>query len=194
MELLEKQIKEYLKKEIGALQVSGARPLIPDAEEYYKFIMGKLEGKALSVFLDFLRNDKFAQEIVKKARVLALNEREADNEKVPGDWIKEAKNLLPKAPGIHCPHCGKGITPFKKSVGSQQILNFLWLGVAVVSFGASFYYKHYFYQFLALALFFGIKWIVDRRAARTQVLIYKALKEEGSLDNSRDLHKHSSRL
>ena len=194
MDLLDKQIKDYLKKEIAMLQKSGTRVISPDAEDFYEFITEKLEGKALDDFMDYLSKDEYAQTIVRKARALAANEHESDGEKVPDHWFKDAKNLLPKGPGIHCPHCGKGITPFKSPAGRQQIINFLWLGAAAASFIASFFYKHYFYQFLALSLFFGIKWAIDQKAARAQILIYKALKEEGSSDDSRDLHKHSSRL
>ena len=194
MDLLDNQIKDCIIKEMAALQKFDRRPVSPDAENFYEFITGKLEGKALDDFLVYLKSDESAQMIVKKARALATDDDEADKEKVPKAWISGVKNLLPKGPGIHCPHCGKGITPFKNSRGRRQIINFLWLGTAAASFIASFFYKHYFYQFLALSLFFGIKWIVDQRAASTRTLIYKALKNEESSSNSGDLHKHSSRL
>ncbi len=194
MDLLDKQIMDYLKSEVKAISRSERFRVPPSEEDFYLFITGKLEGRALADFLDYLKTEESAQIIVTKARTLVANEHEVEEEKVPAHWTSAAKDLLSKGSVLHCPYCGKQITPFKKPIHRQQTNNVLWFAAAVASFAASFYYKHYFYQFLALSLFFGIKWIVDRKSSKTQILIYKALKDEEEHVRSIDLHKTQSHL
>ena len=112
----------------------------------------------------------------------------------PSEWVERAKNLFPKPATVQCPYCRKPITPFKKPLKTQTLTNLLWLVLSVVSFAGSFVYRRYFFQCLALALFFGIKWAIDLRSTKTQILIYKALKDEDPGVHSRDLHKSSTHL
>ena len=112
----------------------------------------------------------------------------------PLEWVQEAKNLFPKPASVRCPYCMKPITPFKKPLKTQNLINFLWLVLAAAAFAGSFVYRRYFFQCLALALFFGIKWVIDIKLTRTQILIYKALKDEDPGVHSRDLHKSSTHL
>lgn len=120
-------------------------------------------------------------------------ERTVDAEKVPPGALRKAKKLLSEG-GISCPHCGKPITPFKKPRSKQRLWNLLWLCLAIGTFSTSFVFRHYFFQWLVLALFFGFKWILEQRTSRTQVLIYKALREEEGAGRLKDLHKTSSQL
>jgi len=114
---------------------------------------------------------------------------------VPEPLVARAKALMPGRPGVPCPHCGKPITPFKKPLRSQRLWNALWLALAAGSFALSFAFPGYFVQCVAAGFLFGVKWIVDQKAAKTQILIYKALQEEGSKEaSSRDLHRSSSPL
>ena len=106
----------------------------------------------------------------------------AEKEAVPGRVVRAAQALMKKNEPPLCPHCRKPITPFKAPVGRQQLFSVLWLALAAGSFLLSFRFHSYFLQFLALALFFGTKWAVDRRAMKTQILIYKALKETEEAD------------
>ncbi len=102
---------------------------------------------------------------------------------------------MKKGNDIACPHCGKKITSFKKPLSRQYLWNALWLVTAAAGLGLSFVFKRYFLQFLVVSLLAGFKWIVDQKAMKTQILIYKALKEESeSPSRSRDLHQHSTRL
>ena len=119
-------------------------------------------------------------------------EEEVGRERVPARALERAKSLI--IGRIACPHCGKGITPFKKPYLRQKFLNGLWLVFSCAMFGLSFVFPHYFMQFLALTALFGFKWIVDQRATKSQILIYKALKDEHSLTGSRDLHNLPSHL
>lgn len=104
--------------------------------------------------------------------------REVRDIKVPQRALKGAKNLMGSQRSAACPHCGKAITPFKKPVFAQALWNGLWLAGMLVSFLLSFVFGRFFLQFLAATLLFGVKWIVDQKAMRTQILIYKALQEE----------------
>lgn len=125
--------------------------------------------------------------------------RDRKKESVPPELVARAKDLVSRraAGSAECPHCGKPITPFKKPLSQQKILNGVWLGLAVVSFLLSFAFPGYFVQCVAAGLLFGIKWAVDSKNTRTQILIYKALREEGEAGSSsriKDLHRHPTHL
>ena len=113
----------------------------------------------------------------------------------PRAAVERAKALMTGRPGAACPHCGKPITPFKRPLQNQRLWNALWLLLAAGSFALSFVFRGYFIQWIALAVLFGVKWIVDQKAAKTQVLIYKALQEKDPKEPSpRDLHRSSTPL
>ena len=131
----------------------------------------------------------------KKAVENLMTERaEPGSGEPPLEWIQEAKNLFPKPVIIQCPYCRKPITPFKRPLKTQNLINLLWLALSAVSFLCSFVARGYFFQCLALALFFGIKWAVDQKATKTQILIYKALKDDETATHHRDLHNKASHL
>ena len=121
---------------------------------------------------------------------------------LPPGLAQKAKDLVPGAPpaspagrrpGVgKCPHCGKPVTPFK-SGGMTAPRNLLWFVAAGAALGFSFFLKPYFMQFLVLTLLLGFKGILDQRARKTQILIYKALSAEESGERHR-LHQHTTRL
>ena len=187
MDSLDKQIKDYLAREKAVFKPANRFQDASSAEEIARFINDELEGEALSRMLRQLKEDPEMQKLVREARLLTARVHEADKTLVPTDWERQAKGIFSNKANVSCPHCGKAITPFKKPVGRQNLTNFLWLAASAASFITSFFYHHYFYQCLALALFFGIKWVLDRRSTKTQILIYKALKDEESPKHSRDL-------
>ncbi len=100
------------------------------------------------------------------------------NEEVPEALLQSVKKLKLPAAGPLCPHCGKPITAFKKPLASQRVWNALWLSAAIAAFAMSFVFPRYFFQYVALTVLFGVKWIVDQRATKTQILIYKALQDD----------------
>ena len=119
-------------------------------------------------------------------------EQTVSAQEVPAEVLRKAKDLMGRR--ISCPHCGRAITPFKKPHSRQMLVNLLWLASAASMFLLSFVFPHYFFQFLVLTLLAGFKWIVEQRSSKTQILIYKALKEEESGSRLKDLHKSPSRL
>lgn len=194
MDSVDVKLKEYLEKERQRFGM-GQRDLCPATEDFYQFIMDELKGERLEKMLRHLRSCAQDQELVIKARQLLGDEAAAQGQKVPSGLIQTTKDLFRKATQLSCPHCGKAITPFKKSPQKQFWLNGVWLCLAVTSFLLSFVFRRYFFQCLAVAVLFGVKWIVDQKAVKTQILIYKALTEgEGKAVDSKDLHRISSHL
>lgn len=102
---------------------------------------------------------------------------EAENENVPSELIAKVKGLFPGTGRLSCPHCGKSITPFKAPLAKQKMKNALWAFLALATFAGSFLAPKYFFQFLAAFLFFGFRWIMDRRSTKTQIFVYKILKD-----------------
>lgn len=123
-------------------------------------------------------DDLIKKSLEKQAREITGAQGEWEKESVPPDWIASAKALGARQKSASCPHCGKPITAFKKPLTAQKWTNFLWLSLASASFGLSFVFRGYFMQFLLVAMLAGIKAIVELRATKTQILIYKALSEE----------------
>ena len=124
----------------------------------------------------------------------SIKEYLRETREVPPGLVQKAKDLVPAVrPGVgKCPHCGKPVTPFKNG-GIPGPWNLLWFVSAGVSLALSFYFKPYFMQFLVLTLLLGYKGIVDQRALKTQILIYKALSDEEGGRRHR-LHHHTTRL
>ena len=123
-----------------------------------------------------------------------IKESLGENREVPTELVQQAKDLIPAArPGAVCPHCGKPVTPFKRSPKAQKAWNALWLIASAGSFALSFAFPRYFFQLLVATLLCGVKWIVENRVMKTQILIYKALSEGEGPEQSR-LHRHASRL
>ena len=123
---------------------------------------------------------------------LVERDSEAENEVVPPQAIARAKALGVR---LRCPHCGRGITPFKRPVRNQQHQIALWIGAAGIFFAISFFVPRYFLQFLVLAVLCGVKVIVDSRSLKSQILIYQALRDEERDPLSRGrvhLHHHES--
>lgn len=127
--------------------------------------------------------------------VLAKDAAGARLPEVSAELMQKAKDRMPGGSprGTACPHCGKAITGFKKPLQQQILSNAIWLGAAAAFFAASFMYPRYFVQWALMAAFCGFKWALDQRATKTQILIYKALQEEGKAE-AKDLHRVKDHL
>ncbi|MBI3253082.1 MAG: hypothetical protein HYZ52_07255 [Candidatus Omnitrophica bacterium] len=110
----------------------------------------------------------------RKIRGLVENLDEAGKEKIPRELVEAAKRLGGRKPAAR-----------------RRLSNFLWAGFSVVMFAFSFLFRRYFLQCLALAVVSGIKWIVDQRVTKTQIMIYKALETE---EKEGERHRLSSHL
>ena len=162
----------------------------PSAEDLCRFIRDELQSVELERMLNYLKTHPEEQALVAQARGLISRLQEADSEKTSAASVARAQGLMGHVPTLKCPHCGKPITPFKQPLKRQRLWSGLWLGLALLSFLLSFLIPRYFFQCLVVALLFGIKWIVDQRAQKTKVLIYKALQHE----EHQSLHRLSSHL
>ena len=191
MDKIELLIKKYLENQSNRL--TGVRKNVnyPTPLDLYHYLNEELEGAELERMLGFLRNNEEGQQLVIRARQIMQSEGEWEKEKITPDMVHKAKALMdPKTKSVPCPHCGKPITPFKKPLSSQQWANFAWLVLALVSLGLSFIFRHYFIQFLVVTALAGMKCIVEMRATKTQILIYKALSDDKGSEKHR-LHEHS---
>lgn len=202
MEKIDQMIRDYIKSQRQAF-AGGRRPELsyPSDKDLFLFVENRLQGDALNKMIFHLRNHPADEKLVLGARELLGNLKEAEHESVPETLIQKAKALrsassatAPSERSLKCPHCGKGITPFKRMLSHQKLLNTLWFLGAVGAFLLSFAFPRYFIQCVALSVLFGIKWIVDQRASKTQILVYKALAESSEKAESSRLHEHKSHL
>ncbi len=196
------KIKNYLEEAKKSLGSSPANRLDPGptTEEFFLFLEGRLSENDQARVLEYLKTHPDARAMIQTARGLLSELPESERETVSEDLTARAKALFtdspPKNSATSCPHCGGRLTPFKSPVGRQKFRNAIWAALSLVCFAGSFWVKPYFYQFLAAFLFFGFRWIIDQRSTKTQIMIYKALRESDPEDppKHRDLHQSSSHL
>jgi hypothetical protein len=192
MDAMDDSIKEFLKQ--NTPKIRSLNPQEPTAEDYYLFLNDHLKGAALDRMLSHLRTSAEARALVQESRKMISNLSQSKTIKVPSAAVTRAKALSAKNVLLNCPHCGQGITPFKKPLSQQSWINGGWLLLSVAAFAASFAIPRYFYQCLAVMVLAGMKWIVLSRNTKTQILIYKALADNNQQRHSRDLHNPASHL
>ena len=191
---LEQWLQRYLESRPGSSGTEGGGEDYPSAPELYRYLNDELQGTSLERMLDFLKGNPEGQRLVLRARELMQNDGEWEKETVSPETVSGAKSLMGvSGRSLACPHCGKRVTPFKKPLKEQRAVAALFGALALASFGLSFVFRHYFMQFLAVTVLAGIKAIVEMRAVKTQILIYKALSDTPEGREHR-LHEHSSRL
>ena len=177
MDDLERLIQQHLERKN---RTEAARRDIyhPGAEDFYRYLNDEMGETELERMLGYLKGDEQAQAMVLKARQLMSEDRSTD-QALPAGLIDRAKALMPASgKSAPCPHCGRAITPFKRPVGQQKWVNLFWLLLSLVAFALSFVFRRYFMQCLAVSVIAAVKWAVEMRATKTQILIYKALSEE----------------
>lgn len=179
MEDLDSVLKDFLARRRNPPGGTRLEAEYPTSQDFHRFIMNEMNEAEEKKMLNHLKEYPEDQALVTQARQLIDQMAEADSQTVPSKTIRRAKALFGKENRVQCPHCGKSITPFKQPPRLQLFWGALWLGLGLASFSLSFVFPGYFFQFLVAALLFGIKWIVDQKARKTQVLIYRALREDG---------------
>ena len=195
MDKIDIRIKQYLEKKAALTNPGNQRMMAgPSAEDFYLFVTTGLEGEALERMLRHLRHHTEDQAFVADLRDVLEKTGESEREAISPELIERVKGFSSgTAQKMLCPHCGKPITPFKRPLKQQKLIDFAWLLAAVISFALSFIFRHFFYQFLVITILAGAKWIVDKKATKTQILIYKALQED-SQGKQQDLHRLSAHL
>lgn len=153
-------IKAYFESS-GAALGGGERPgAYPGPEDLAAFIDDRLKGAELERMLAYLRSNPEAQALVRTLRGLLSSLEGSNAEKVPQALLDRAKGL------------GSGRRPAPKRSLWQ-----LWMVLSIAAFAGSFLVPHYYVQFVAAGVLCGVKAIVDQKAAKTQILIYKALED-----------------
>ncbi len=195
MDALDREIKNYIAGERAAVAVLGKRgvDLYPTEHDFYLFLTDRLAGDALEKMLSHLKTSPEDQALVVTARKLFLAMDEASQEVVPDALLKKVRPKGAENLSAHCPHCQKSITPFKRPASEQKKLNLLWLAGGLALFSLSFLIPRYFIQWVALGALCVLKWIVDQKSTKTQIMIYKALKDENE-EKTRHLHRVDSNL
>ncbi len=198
MDNLDRLLKEFLAQERQRLEPQGRITFdYPSVEDFYLYLTDGLGDEALQKMLEHLKKHPEDQAFVMKARKLLEAEGGQGDQTPSLKAVEMAKALLKEKTGLACPHCGGTITPFKKPIKPQIAWSITWIALAAASFTLSFLFRGYFMQFLALTLLFGVKWIVDRKAIKTQIIVYKALHDvqgDEISSRSKDLHRAPSHL
>ena len=191
---IEQLIKQYLESSSGALSGQRENVNYPGITDLYRYLNDELAGGELERMLAFLRDNEEGQTLVRNARRLMQSEGGWENETIHPDDLRRARSLMSgPSKNALCPHCGKPITAVKKPLSAQRWTNLAWLTLAVGAFALSFVFRRTFMQFLVVTVLAGVKGLVEMRATKTQILIYKALSEEHDSQQHR-LHQHSPRL
>lgn len=85
-----------------------------------------------------------------------------------------------------CPLCGVAIAPPKKNLAflfarkqsfSELLRAHIWFILSLAAMIASFFYRRYFMQCIAIATIFGAKWLLDQAQFRIYSEILKSLKK-----------------
>lgn len=173
MDAIDSKIKAYLEKQ--SLLQSGRSRTSLSADDLYRFIMNELEGRELERVIHHLKSDPEDRELVRRARRLMEDEPASETQAVPTSLVQRAKKLSPN--------------PFSR----KQRLNTALFAAGAASFALSFADSRHFIQWVALAFFLCLKATLDRRALKTQILIYKTLQDDTQAASDH-LHRPSSRL
>ena len=179
MDTLEKEIKNFINQERRASGL-GMRDsaLYPTETDFYLFLTDQLEGRDLEKMLNHLKTYPEDQLVVLTARRLFLQMSEAEKEAVPPGLLNRIRSGIPSKQSVDCPHCHRAITPFKKPLSRQKLLNLLWLAAGITLFSLSFFNRRFFIQWVVMGALCIAKWIVDQKTTKTQIMIYKALSED----------------
>ena len=194
MDTLENEIKTFIAGErLAAGLGKRASAGYPAEKDFYLFVADQLSGTDLKKMLDHLKAHPEDQKIVVKAHDLLSRLEEAKKENVPETLLQKVRARIPQAGAAVCPHCHKPVTPFKKPLAQQKLLNLLWLAAGTLLFVLSFLIRHFYVQLVVVGALCIAKWIVDQKSTKTQIMIYKALSDEPG-EKSPHLHRVESHL
>ena len=156
-------IKAYCERssfKLGSAERPGS---YPTAETLAAFVDDRLNGAELERMLAYLGTNPDAQTLVIRIRELLATQHESLGQAVPPAVLDRAKSL------------GSGISGRRKP--PQRPYWMVWLLLAIAAFAGSFLVPGRYVQFVAAGVLFGVKAIVDQKAAKTQIFIYKALED-----------------
>ena len=101
-----------------------------------------------------------------------------------------------------CPLCGVAIAPPRKSLAfllarrqnfSELLRAHIWFIFSLAAMVASFFFRKYFMQCIAIAVIFGAKWILDQAQFRIYGEILKSLKKDVEPEKPRKTRKRKAR-
>lgn len=169
---LNDMLKRYFSKRIDVPE-RGAN--CPTAEALGKYVSGALEPGKLYNVSSHVKSCKFCNELIEGALLYSTYEKHISLDRV-ADKVKEK---------------AKSLNPAYKTKG-HKIIDHLkrnsWLILSLGSLIGSFFASRYFFQFLILAVLFGLKWIFNRESTRVLIMIYNAWKRHNK-DTDKELEQ-----
>lgn len=185
---------KWIKEALGPAEHSAAAHEIA-TEDLVRYVEGRMGEEEERALLERLNADRSLQDLILSLR--ADTPSEAGQVPVPADWTLKARALAAgTSQGLECPHCHRQISAAQGTVlKRRKWMTYVWLGACLLSFAASLWVPRYFVQWTVLAALLGLKWILDARTVRSQILIYRALSEGGApAGESGRLQKHRAHL
>jgi hypothetical protein len=159
-EKLDTMLKNYFSKTIDLPEKASA---CPSVDILSKYVSGELEAAMLHDVSGHVKGCKFCNELIEGALLYSAYAKNINVGAVPDKVKNRAKSLNPV---------------FKTK--EHRIMHFLkrniWIILSLASLTMSFFVSRYFFQFLILAVIFGLKWVFNRESVRTIVTIYNAWK------------------
>ncbi len=194
MDIIDNEIKKYIASDRASAGL-GRRSIeaYPTAQDLYLFLTDQMAPEELARMIDHLKGHEDDQVFVASVRGLISRMSEAESQEVPLEVLAKAKLLVPGKGTASCPYCHKTITPFKKPLARQKLINALWLLGGAALFSLSFFDRMHFVQWTVFGALCILKWIMDQRITKTQIMVYKALSEE-TPEKTRHLHRQDSHL
>lgn len=164
----------------------------PTEEEWYRYLTAREDDPRLETLSVRIASDPELRTFAEELRRLAESAEAGEaGGAAPPDWVERAVHAGREKTG-RCPACGRPKAA-PAPPAARRWIDAAWLAASAAAFTASFAVPRYFQQCLALAVLCGIKWIVNRRQTRTQILIARSLEPDSGRDAGH-LHHRSSRL
>ncbi|MBL7071795.1 MAG: hypothetical protein ISS26_06475 [Candidatus Omnitrophica bacterium] len=144
-------------------------------DELERYVSGLLDPEALYRVGGHVKNCAFCSELIEGALLYSAHEKHIALDKVPDKIRTRAKSLNPS---------------YRSK--EHKTMNFLkgniWLMLSMSSIAASFFMPQYFFQFLILAVIFGLKWVFNRESTRALIMVYNAWKKHDQ-DSDKELDR-----
>jgi len=147
----------------------------PSYEALAQYALGTPSIGELYDIGNHVRTCKACGEVIESALLYSAYGKEIKLEDVPARVRNKAKSINP----AYMRKDKKLMTYLKKNI---------WFILCMASFIASFFAPRHFLQFLVMSVIFGLKWVFDKEATRTLIMVYNAWKKHDKTA-SRDLEE-----
>jgi len=145
-----------------------------------------LNEKTLSSYLDEKLSDIERKEIERHIAdcntcldmLLVAYESLGRGKKCPAALKQRIKNNIGVAERSSASDAGAKLAKARFAIPEKKRLGLKWLFSAIFFFALSFAFRHYFLQFLAIAVILGFKWAMEGEGAKRVIMIFKGIPEK----------------